>query len=121
MRISEYCAHTRLFGTNRAASFSVENFTLWAAANRNTLLLPTLCLPLHASADAAVDRGPHLSVPENLATELAYFDIFRGHPEETLFTTGILISITDTRVGTLLLTNHCRVLASAYCAVIIDK
>lgn len=47
--------YLQTFSADRTASFPVENFTLWAAADRNTLLLSTLCLPLHTSTDAAVD------------------------------------------------------------------
>lgn len=47
---------------------------------------------------------------ENLATKLAHFDIIWGHSQETLFTAGIPIVVTDTRLGALLLTHHCRVL-----------
>lgn len=121
MWISEYCANAGLFSANRTASFPVENLTLWAATDRHALLLATLCLPLHTSADATVDGGPHLPIPENLATKLAHFDIIWGHSQETLFTTGIPIVVTDTRLGALLLTHHCRVLARAYCAVIVEK
>lgn len=78
VRVSKHCAHTRLFGANRTASFSVENFPLRAAADGNTLLFSTLCLAFHTGADGAVDRRPHLSIPENLIAELAHFAIFSG-------------------------------------------
>lgn len=67
------------FSANRTASFPVENFTLGAAADGNTLLLATLCLAFHTSTDGAVDRRPHLSIPENLVAKLAHFDVFLGH------------------------------------------
>lgn len=111
--ISEYCANARLFSANRTTSFSVENFTLRAAADGNALLLPTLCLAFYTGTDGAVNRGPHFSIPENLVAKLAHFDILWGYSEEALFTTGILAFVTATRVGTLLLTHHGRVPAGA--------
>lgn len=55
-------------------------------------------------------NGLSHTYPENLATKLAHFDIIWGHLQETFFTTGIPIVVTDTRLGALLLTHHCRVL-----------
>lgn len=74
--ISEYCANAGLFRANRTASFPVENFALRAAADGNALLLATLCLAFHTSTDGAVDRGPHLPIPENLVSKLAHLDVF---------------------------------------------
>lgn len=119
--ISEYRANARLFCANRTASFSVENFTLRAAADGNALLLAALHLAFHTSTDGAVNRGPHLSIPENLVAKLAYFDVVRGHSEEALLTTGPLAFVTATRVGALLLTYYRRVPAGACGAVIIEK
>lgn len=79
VRVSEHRADAGLFSANRTASFPVENFTLGAAADGNTLLLATLCLAFHTSTDGAVDRRPHLSIPENLVAKLAHFDVFLGH------------------------------------------
>lgn len=119
--ISEHRANAGLFSANRTASFSVENFTLWAAADGNALLLSTLCLAFHASTDGAINRGPHLSIPENLVAKLAHLDIFWRHSQEALFTTGLLPSDAATRVGAFLLTYYGRVPAGACSAVIIEK
>lgn len=119
--ISEHRAHAGLFSANRAASFSVENFTLRAAADGNALLLSTLCLAFHTSTDGAVNRGPHLSIPENLVAKLAHLDVFWRHSQEALLTTGLLPSDAATKVGALLLTYYSGVLAGACSAVIIEK
>lgn len=119
--ISEYRANAGLFSANRTASFSVENFTLGAAADGNALLLSTLCLAFHTSTDGAVNRGPHLSIPENLVAKLAHLDVLRRHAQEALFTTHLLPSDAATRVGALLLTHHGGVLAGACSAVIVEK
>jgi hypothetical protein len=47
-----------------------------------------------------------VTYPENLVSKLANFDVFWGHLEEALFTTGPFASVTATRMGTLLLTHH---------------
>lgn len=119
--ISEYRADAGLFSANRTASFSVENFTLGTAADGNTLLPATFCLAFHASTDSAVDRGPHLSIPENFVAKLAHFDVFGWHSKEALFTTGFLASVTAAGVGALFFTYYSGVPAGARRAVIIEK
>lgn len=77
--ISKHRANAGLFGANRTASFSVENFALWAATDGNALLIATLRPAFHTSTDGTIDRGPHLSIPENLVAKFAHFDVFWGH------------------------------------------